>query len=510
MLHRTRRTTNTNTVPAPVGGWNARDSIADMPPEDAIVMNNWYPRTTDVMVRYGCSDWATGITGLVESVCAYTSSTASKLFAAAVGSIYDATTQGAVGAAVVTGLTNARLQHVNMTTAGGHYLMFVNGADKLHGYDGSSWWVDGDGTHNISGIDTALIANISVHMNRAWLVQKDTLTVWYLGIDSIAGAATAINMGGLFKLGGYLMAMGSWTIDSGSGMDDYAVFVTSRGECAVYKGYDPSSSTTWSLVGVYQVGAPIGRRCLTKYASDLIIIGQDGLMPLSKALLSSRVNNKVSLTDKIQTSISDAVTLWGANFGWQTICYPQANMLILNVPVSNAIEQYAMNTITGAWGRFTGWQATAWELFNERIFFGTSTKVCRAWDTHADSGANIVASCLQSFSRFGSENIKWFKEARPIFSTSSSALGIALGLSTDYSSIEPSVSIPTYGSSNSAVFGTAVFGTAIFGADLVMRRDWQTIGGVGYSAAIYVKAASNVAECHWSATTYQFEIGQGF
>jgi hypothetical protein len=43
--------------------------------------------------------------------------------------------------------------------------------------------------------------------------------------------------------------------------DDYAAFITSEGQVAVYSGADPASSTTWSLVGVFDIGAPIGRRC---------------------------------------------------------------------------------------------------------------------------------------------------------------------------------------------------------------------------------------------------------
>ena len=31
-------------IPAPVGGWNARDSLDAMPPTDAIKLVNWIPR----------------------------------------------------------------------------------------------------------------------------------------------------------------------------------------------------------------------------------------------------------------------------------------------------------------------------------------------------------------------------------------------------------------------------------------------------------------------------------
>jgi len=46
-------TANTTSVPAPVGGWNGRDSLANMQPLDAVQLINWYPTPTDVTMRKG-------------------------------------------------------------------------------------------------------------------------------------------------------------------------------------------------------------------------------------------------------------------------------------------------------------------------------------------------------------------------------------------------------------------------------------------------------------------------
>ncbi len=46
-------------LPPPVGGLNARDSIANMEPEDALLLDNWFPRTTDVAVRKGYTAFST-------------------------------------------------------------------------------------------------------------------------------------------------------------------------------------------------------------------------------------------------------------------------------------------------------------------------------------------------------------------------------------------------------------------------------------------------------------------
>ena len=61
----------------------------------------------------------------------YASGSTSKLFAASGTAFYDCTTAGAVGAAVVTGLANARFQSINMANVGVNYLLCVNGIVKL-------------------------------------------------------------------------------------------------------------------------------------------------------------------------------------------------------------------------------------------------------------------------------------------------------------------------------------------------------------------------------------------
>ena len=92
---------STASVPAPVGGWNTRDALSAMPPNDAIIMENFFPTTESVMLRKGSLNHVTGITGTVETLMSYANSTSKKMFAAAGSQIYDATVVGVAGAASV-------------------------------------------------------------------------------------------------------------------------------------------------------------------------------------------------------------------------------------------------------------------------------------------------------------------------------------------------------------------------------------------------------------------------
>lgn len=495
-------------LPSPIGGWNARDSLGDMEATDAVTLTNFWPLPYAVMIRMGHTQHVTGITGQVESLMPYASGTAQSLFAAAGSSFYDVTNSGAVGAAVVTGLSNARWQHVNVSTAGGSFLLTVNGANKLRGYNGTAWWTDGDGTHDITGVDTATCNNINLFKNRVWLVQEATLKVWYLPTNAIAGAANALDFQSIARRGGYLVAMGTWTIDAGYGVDDLAVFITSEGEVIVYRGTDPSSANTWALVGVWQLGAPIGSRCFMKYGGDLLLICQDGVLPLSGALQSSRVNPKVALTDKIQSAMASAAVSYGSNFGWQLMFYAKANMLLLNVPVQEGAEQqqYAMNAITKSWCNFEDWDANCWEIFSDEPYFGGDGFVGRAWNGFSDNNTNINGVAKQAFNYFGTRGqLKRWTMMRPILMTNGSP-SLFSSLDVDFSDTSSS-SVLTNTPITYAVWDTAVWDSAIWGGGLSITKGWRGVTGIGYCAAPRLQVASNGIEVQWASTDLVMEKG---
>ena len=130
-------TANTASITAPIGGWNARDSIAEMPPTDAVTLTNLYPTPTDVVLRNGYTKYSTGITGQVNTVINYAGPTTQKLFAAASGKIYDVNT--ATATQVFT-CSNDKFQTVNFANTGGSYLVACNGADAVTVYDGTQWF----------------------------------------------------------------------------------------------------------------------------------------------------------------------------------------------------------------------------------------------------------------------------------------------------------------------------------------------------------------------------------
>jgi hypothetical protein len=303
------------------------------------------------------------------------------------------------------------------------------------------------------------------------------------------------------------MAMENWTLDAGEGVDDHAVFITSNGEVIVYKGNDPASASTWALVGVWDIGEPIGRRCSMKWAGDCLLLTQDGLNPLAAALQSSRLDPRVALTDKIYSAVSSAASSYGANFGWQLLYYAKENMLILNVPVAvGSQQQYVMNTITKSWCNWTGLNANCWTIFNEEPYFGGSGVVCRAWNTYADNATNINGDCKQAFSYFGAKGLlKRWTMVRPILITDGSPSTVA-GINVDFDDTDVTGNI-TYAPVTQSLWDTALWDTGIWGGGLQVTKYWQGVNGVGFAGALRFKISSQTNEVHWASADYVFEQG---
>ncbi len=503
-----QQTATTYSVPSPVGGWNDRDSLANMPEKDAVILDNYFPYPSKVAVRKGRTTWATGMTGQVESLMPYNPQTGTAALFGAVGTnIYNVTAAGAVGGAVVSSLTNARFQHVNMGTSGGQFLMAVNGADKLRGWSGSAWWIDGDGAHDITGVDTATCIGIQVFKHRLWLIKKNTLSVYYLPVDSIAGAAVQIDLAPLCSKGGQLMAMARWSLDAGDGADDYAAFITDQGEVLVFQGTDPSSVATWAERGRYLIGEPVGRRCFGSLAGDVMVINQDGLVPLSRALQVDRVNTQIALTDKIQNATSAVITNYGSTYGWEVLSFPGENMIILNVPIAvGQQQQYVMNTITGAWCRFKGWDANCFALFGGLVYMGGNGKTYKAWTTTADAGTNINAEALQAFSYLGSKSgLKEVTMVRPVLAISNQpGAGLKFGVNVDFDQTAPT-GTPTAVASTAATWGSSKWNAGLWSGAPVIQKAWQGANGVGYCAALHILSASNSSTLEWSSTDYAFK-----
>ena len=504
------QTATLQSVPAPVGGWNARDALAQMDQLDAVALENLFPRPTYCEVRGGCSDHATGMTGNGKTLATYNQlSGTNKMYCYTPSGIYDVSSAGAVGSSKLA-RTEGKHQWVNFGDGTNNYLIAVNGVDKPAYFDGTTWTaVDGVSTPALTGLTTTKIVHVCVFKGRLIFVEKDSLSFWYLAAGAAGGALTEFPLDSYCPRGGYLMAAATWTIDSGSGFDDRLVLITSEGECLIYEGTNPSSAASWQQVGTYFLGKPLGRKCFTQYGGDLVILTENGAFPLSAALQSASVDYKLALSFKIENAFTEAARLYGSVFGWRATVYPAQSAMIVNIPIAEGgdHEQYVMNTITKSWCKFKEWDAEDFVVYNKELYFTTSTKVVKAWTGTSDYGNNIVWYGKQAFNSFGRANsLKAVKLYSPILSVSGN-LSILCDIDVDFRS-EEIVGTATYSPPSSSLWGTAIWGTSLWGSGTIVLNPWTSPAErPGYYVAGKIKGATKDLSVAWMASSYAYEIG---
>lgn len=499
--------------PAPVGGWNAKDALADMKSTDAITLDNWYPRPTYCEIRGGYTpdaSSATGLTGTGKTLAVYNSLTGTnKLFCYTTSGVYDVSSPGIVGAAVAT-RTDGKHQWTMFGDGTNNYLIAANGVDKILYYDGTTWLeVDGTTTPALTGLATTSIISVFVSKGRLFFIEKSSLSFWYLAAGAAGGALTEYDLSGVAKKGGFLMAGSTWTVDAGDGPDDQVVLITSEGEVIVYAGTNPSSATTWALVGVFDLGKPLGRRCVTKFGSDLVILTQNGAFPMAAAMPSASLDYTKSLSYKIENAFNEAARTYGSVFGWKAISYPNQSALIVNVPHTENGEhvQYVMNTINRSWCRFLEWDAEDFAVFNGDLYFCTGTKVVKAWTGTVDGINDIEAYGKTAFSYFNSIGTqKKFKLFRPVLAVNGSISFLA-DIDVDFQDNLIS-GTAVYSVVTGAQWDVSNWDEAYWASELVVKKRWTSPSEwQGYCAAAKIKIATNSLTVQWLSSDWIYETG---
>lgn len=506
----TQNVSVSTSLPAPTGGWNTRDGLAEMPITDAIALDNWYPEATDVRPRLGSTTYASGIGSQVETLFSYTNGANLKLFIAA-GNIFQnistVGTSGTVTAGSVTagtvGFQNSRFQYRQCGTPGGNFLVAVNGADERQIYNGSTWFA---GSASYSGT-VAPFSNVEVYQTRLFYLETGTLRFGYhTNTNAIGGTISMFDLASEMTMGGSLKSIGTWTRDGGSGMDDMLAMMSDRGQIAVYTGTDPGSASNWSRLGIFKTAPPLSARCMQKFGGELLIGTESGVIALSNILAG--LEQQTLYTDKIRTSVNDAVAMYRGRFGWELTNVAYLNWLIVNVPVAvgNYQQQFVMNTQTGAWCRFKDWNANTFCFHNSALYFGTNGKVIQAATGEADNGLDINVDARQAATNFEMPGrSKHFKMFRPLMN-SDGALKLAADINVDFSDVIPT-NIPDVTPVAEATWDVATWDDFYWADGPVPSLYWESCGRWGTYGSIRIKGEVNGRQINWYGTDVVFEPG---
>lgn len=496
------------TQPAPLGGLNGRDALAEMPITDAFVLDNFFPNNTSVDTRGGCLDFATGAGAAVESIEVYTGAAGSKLLAFAGGDVFDVTTGGAFPAALASGKVSSQVTSCMFSNAGSQFLIIYSGADAPMSYDGTTLSVLA--ITGVTGSQNSLLGAIAFK-GRMYLYQNDMLGFYYLAVGAIQGAASYFDLEQQSLKGGKIVAICSVSQNiTGINPQDYMLFVTSEGEYIMYAGTDPSNAATWSLVGRYLGPAPIGKKGWFNFRSDVFFITEEGIISFSEIRQSGEgADTTQYLSTKLGRAYND-LTTYSDTFGWSAILYPRGNAIYVNVPMSGSETgdycQFVMNTNTNAWARYIGWDSLCWAWFNRLPYYGTlDGRVVLADTGFTDNGMQIVGSARQAWSTFDGDGSQGVGEADKQFHFAAFAIqaegspAIACALDVNFEDDPPASASPT-SDVEGASWDTATWDVDSWAGSSTTQNVTVPVGKVGYIASLWFQAVSTASTVRWFAT----------
>lgn len=491
-------------LPFPTQGWDTETPVPELPTTRARVFTNWIPKGVSGEIREGYADHVTGVGSAVETLMVYSSGAGRSMFAAAGTSVYNVSSPGAVGAAVLTSMGNARFSSVNFTTSGGSFLWICNGSADPRHWNGAAWATPSLTVTTFTDND---IKYVFAFKERLFFVFKDSLTFGYLATQAISGTVSNFPLGAVFRHGGELIAGASLSRDGGDGLDDYAVFLTSEGEIAVYQGFNPASASEWSLVGVYYVGEPVGDRPIVELGGDLGIITTNGLISVGKTM-SALPEAKRDLFAQVATPFRSALMTGQGFTGWEGLIVPHKNLLLINAPTSaTTAEQYIRNNTTGGPGLFDGWDFETFEIYGGECYAGTSDgRVVKCFTGYDDDGADITAALETAWTTAGAAELKTLQEMRAVVSTATRAALRVVGRA-DFRDEPPLPGWPSSTLTNALIWGTGIWGTNLWGGEDFTTRQWRAISGEGHNISLSLEARSNQSRYSVNGFQLRYVVG---
>lgn len=366
----------------------------------------------------------------------------------------------------------------------------------------------------ITGVATTALSQVSLYANRLFFVEKGTMTVWYLPVEAIGGAAADLNLGSVFRDGGSVLFTATWSVDSGEGLDDLFVAVSTNGEVAIYQGTDPGDDEAWFLQGVYRISKPLDKHAWFNAGGDLVLLTEDGIIPVSQVIAKDRAALQESA---ITYPIEDA---WRSVIASRTVTYPitatlwqSQTMLVVGTPlrVSNVPAAFVANAKTGAWCRFTGWDVRCSAVFDDKLYFGTNAGMVYRGDVGGtDAGMEYTGWYVPKHNECGTLATKDANAAHVLY-RAAEELDVHLDAVSDYETGDPP-SVATSVAFTGSSWGTGVWGTFIWGTGEAtqVQNLWRGAVASGITLAPSVAVKSNQIDridFELLATQLRFEEG---
>jgi hypothetical protein len=393
-----------------------------------------------------------------------------------------------------------------MANANGDYMLVLNDAgDFPLRYDGTTWVTLNSGEIHTdpllvpppSCINGRNLTYVCKYRRRWFFIEGGTMNAWYLPIDAIQGKLELLPLSGAATRGGKLLFCATWSIDAGDGIDDKLVFCTNHGELLIFTGSNPADVNNWRQEGRYQVPEPMGMNAHIALGGDLLIATVEGIVPVSAAITKTSGDLDLAMiTRNIKASWRQEAITKNA-MPWTLERWDEYGGMFVAMPGGKPGKQYCLvvNTGTGAWARFTGWDCTCYLRMRGDCFFGTQLGLIQQMDRGGtDDGVAYTATMVGGWEMFQSpsQTVVW-RQARANFTSKVNAnFNPQLSACTDYVVSLPQAPPPVADPGVLDVWDQGDWDQALWDQDVpvfsvVRNTGWVSVGLTGYSHAPVVQ-----------------------
>jgi hypothetical protein len=334
--------------------------------------------------------------------------------------------------------------------SGDHMLVANEAGDYLLHFDGTAWLTFNASQINADPAITPPPSCIAGHnltyvwkyRGRFFFIEGGTMNAWYLPTNAYQGRILQIPLAGAATKGGKLLCGFTWSIDAGDGIDDKCVFMTDQGELLIFTGSDPSTAANWRQEGRYATSTPLGMNCHQAIGGDVLIATVDGIIPISASITKDTSQLELaSITRAIKPMWRQEVNAKRA-LPWTMMKWDEYGALFVSWPggIPGSYTLGLVNIATGAWARYTGWDAMCFGRLRADAFFGTQDgKIVQMDRTGTDNGVPYTCIMVGGWEMFSSQSatVVW-RQARASFAArAGEPFQPQLSATTDYVVVIP-------------------------------------------------------------------------
>lgn len=508
------------TFPAPNGGLVTNFDLLQPGVGAAAVLQNFWPTLKGARIRGGSvKRGLLNSGGNILSAFNYRFGGMDKLFMATDAAIFEvtspvpppATTPPSYGSQ-----TSGLWSTVQHTSQGASMMVCVNGSDPRLMYNGTAWTTSPAITFGSGDLTTTNQFNyVWLFKNREFFIKNASMDAYYLPLNSFGGEAKPFPLGGVMKKGGSLLTGFSWSIESGDGLNDMCVFISTEGEVAVYQGDDPSSINSFSLKGVYQIGKPLGKNAWIRAGSDVLICTTDGFIPMSQVFQRDRqALSLVSVSREIEDEWRDAANATGT--GWTVTQWPERNLVFITFPENSVVQDksFVLNVLTGKWAITTNWNANCFATLQGSLFFGSNGGAVWQGDiTGTDDGLPFSAIYLSQFLTGGNVGQRKTASMARMLVKGKTRPNLLLFARADMEISYPSYDVVSIGNANSSEWDVGLWDQAVWDGvserkDFWYRQNVRASGDTIALGCIITSSGDFALDAELNVGAIQVEVGE--